>query len=252
MNLSVIGTGSSGNAYLLECEGDSLLIEAGLRWKAIIAELPNGTRGIKACLITHEHKDHCKAVEQVAGHGIKTIMSEGTFREIYKGRDLQLSPVSNVRICKVGDVMQFPPFTVMAIQAVHDAAEPLAFLIRHDGTGETILYATDTCVLPNRYPGVHYWLVECNYTMQLAETLLDIPEKAPLYGRLLRSHMSLERLLEAFESNDMQTARTIVLLHISRERGDPPFMQETVQRETGITTIAARNGMKIKLGDCPF
>ena len=246
----MIGTGSSGNAYLLQQGDDSLLLEAGLRWQEILCALPRGLRGIHGCLITHEHKDHCKAVSFPLRYGIETVMSAGTWKEIRKGGEFTWMKAPH--LVQAGEAIFLPPFTVMAVQAMHDAAEPLAFIIRHDGTGETVLYATDTYMLPNRYPGINHWLVECNYTMDKAKVLLETPEKAPLFDRLMKSHMSLERLVTALKANDLSHTRTIVLIHISDERGDSPFMQETVRLETGIRTISAKNGMEIKLGECPF
>ena len=64
--------------------------------------------------------------------------------------------------------------------------------------------------------------------------------------------MKLERLVDALKANDLSHTRTIVLIHISNDRGDSPLMEETIRRTTGIRTIAAKNGMEIKLGDCPF
>ena len=155
-------------------------------------------------------------------------------------------------LLRAGDVIRLPPYTVMAVSAMHDAAMPLAYIIRHDGNGETVLYATDTYMLPNRYPGINHWLVECNYVSSKAEELLKSPEKAPLYDRLMRSHMSLERLVEALRVNDLRRTRTIVLIHISNERGDSDLMEKTVQETTHIRTIAAVSGMDIDLGGCPF
>ncbi len=253
MELKVIGTGSSGNAYLLQQGEDSLLLDAGLRWQTILAALPRGLRGVKACLVTHEHKDHSKAVDELLRRGVKVVMSGGTWNALETDYVKRCLTIFNwPKVVTAGEAIFFPPFTIVAAQAAHDAAEPLAYLIRHEGTKETILYATDTYVLPNRYPGINHWLVECNYTMAKAEELLDDPAKAPLYDRLMNSHMSLERLVEALKANDLSRTRTIVLIHISNERGDSPLMQDTVQRVTGVRTIAACNGMEIKLGSCPF
>lgn len=249
MDLKVIGTGSAGNAYLLQQGRDALLLDAGLRWSDILKELPNGLRDIHACLITHEHKDHCKAVPQLLKYGVQTMMSAGTWEAI---RHEGLKRCNNLHTTFAGDVMVFGMFTVMGVRVMHDATEPFGYIIRHEGTKETVLYATDTYLLPNRYPGINHWIVECNYTTEKAQELLTSPEKAPLYDRLMRSHMSLERLVTALEANDLTHTRTIVLIHISNDRGDSPLMEQTVKRATGIRTIAAKNGMEIQLGDCPF
>lgn len=249
MMLRVIGTGSSGNCILLEADRDALLLDAGLRWETILGSLPSGLRNVRGCLITHEHKDHSKAALRMLQYGVPTVMSKGTWRTVAKNPE---TLPSHLMLVAGGQALYLPPFTIVAAPAMHDAAEPLAFMVRHDPTKETALYATDTYMLPNTFPGIHHWIIECNYTMSKAQELLETPEKAPLYDRLMQSHMSLERLCKAFEANDLRATRTIVLIHISGERGDSPLMQDTIERLTGIRTIAAKNGMEIKLGSCPF
>lgn len=249
MTLKVIGTGSAGNCYLLQQGEYSLLLEAGLRWKQILAGLPNGLRGIRACLITHEHMDHCMSFAQVRSHGVPVIMSAGTYNQLNGG----IAPEYTRPIfAKAGQAFYIPPFTVMAVQAMHDAEEPLAYLIRHEETGETVLFATDTYLLPNKYPNINYWIVECNFITAKAEKLLEYPDKAVIYRRLTKSHMSLERLITTLQANDLSHTRTIVLIHISNERGDSTEMEDAVRSATGIRTIAAVNGMEIDLSTCPF
>src|SRR5215470_5337402 len=71
MTVSVLGSGSRGNATFVKTERVRLLIDAGMSRKEIasrlegIGEDPNG---IDAVLITHEHTDH-------AG-GLKTLIKE--------------------------------------------------------------------------------------------------------------------------------------------------------------------------------
>ena len=251
MELIVIGTGSSGNAYLLRQGGESILLDAGVRWNEILKAIPGSISEIKGCLVTHEHKDHSKAVLDVAGHGIQTLMSEGTYEALAK-ENARIRLQNRIYRHHAGEYIQFHPFTIMPVKALHDASEPLAFIVRHDPTRETVLYATDTYALPNKYPNINHWLVECNYTVPKARELLDVPEKAPLFERLIRSHMSLERLCGSLAVNDLSKTRTIVLIHISNERGDSDLMEKTVHEATGIRTVAACNGMTIKLGSCPF
>lgn len=251
MELKVIGTGSSGNAYLLRQGGDSILLDAGLKWKEILAAVPGSISQIKACLVTHEHQDHCKSVVDVVNHGIPTVMSYGTY-EYIAGKNTSIRLLNKLIPLATEEARQFLPFTIMPVKTLHDASDPVGYIIRHEPTKETMLYATDTYDLPNRYPNINHWLIECNYTIPKARELLDSPEKAPLFERLIRSHLSLERLCKRLEMNDLSKTRTIVLIHISDERGDSELMQKTVQDQTGIRTIAACNGMTIKLGNCPF
>ena len=56
MKLKVIGTGSGGNAYLLNAGRSSLLLDAGLPLRKIIRAVPDW-KSLQGCLITHEHQD---------------------------------------------------------------------------------------------------------------------------------------------------------------------------------------------------
>lgn len=253
MRLKVIGTGSKGNAYLLEADGASLLLDAGLSWMKLLPELPDGLKGLAGCLVTHEHQDHAKSVEQILQHGIPIVMSTGTWKALHPRLKMPASQYERLVLqLSSGQHEYISPFTVMATRAEHDAKDPLAFLIRYEPTGETVLYATDTYKLPNRYPGINYWLVECNYTLEKIEEMSENPTLGFLYERLAKSHMSLERLCNSLQANDLSKTRSIVLVHISQDRGDPEKMVEAVHSVTGIQTMAAYNGLDIELGTCPF
>lgn len=253
MRLKVISTGSKGNCYMLEADGQTLILDAGVSWSKILPNLPRRIDSVAGCLVTHEHLDHAKAVPDLIRHSINVALSKGTLRAISERKpEAYVKARNKLYTVGIGDCITFSTFTIMPFQAEHDANEPLGFLIRHDPTGDTALYATDTYRLLNRYPGVNYWLIECNYVMELAETLLEEPGKEFLFERLVRSHMSLDRLCNSLKANDLSKTRKIVLVHISQERGDPERMVDEVRSVTGIDTIAAIDGLDIELGSCPF
>lgn len=249
MRLRVIGTGSSGNAYLLEADdGNTLLLDAGVSLRDITAALEKPS-SLQACLVTHEHMDHAKAAGKLLERGIPVLMSKGTGKALGNmlGHTAFVSVSAN-RAYRIGDV-----FTILPFAAEHDAAEPLGYLIRDDQTEEVLLYATDTYYLRNTFPHVHYWLIECNYCTETldaqftAGTLL-----LAMRGRLIQSHMSLDRLLDVFRANDLHRARKIILCHLSDQRSDEKRMVEEVRALTGVDTIAAHAGDVIDLKETPF
>lgn len=251
MELQVIGTGSSGNCYVLRAggaHGQALLLDAGLPVMKIVKAV-KGWRSVIGCLITHEHLDHAKSAEEIAKYGIRTYATQGTIDKIPRiGRLTQLNRAESLRSFTLGE------FTVMAFDTEHDAAEPVGWLIRYEPTGETALYATDTYYLRHTFPGVHYWIVECNYTEGILQEQLEAGELAEeLRGRLIKSHMSLRRLCDALEANDLTETRAIVLVHLSDERSDEKTMVETVKAVAGIDDVwAAEAGKTYKLELTPF
>ena len=58
MKLKVLGSGSSGNCYILENDNEALIIEAGLPFMKVKKALNFNVMKIKAVLITHIHSDH--------------------------------------------------------------------------------------------------------------------------------------------------------------------------------------------------
>lgn len=249
MELQVIGTGSSGNCYLLkagEKRGQSLLLDAGLAADRIVREAKSWN--IAGCLITHEHGDHIKGAEGLARkYGVKVYATKGTI-EANGGDSLTvLNAVETLRTFEVGD------FTALPFETQHDAKEPCGWLVRFNPTGETVLYATDTYYLKRTFPGVHYWIVECNYIDEILNEQQDsgeLPEQ--LRGRLIKSHMSLRRLCDALKANDLSKTRAIVLIHLSDERSDERRMVETINRQTQKDVWAAEAGKTYILQLTPF
>ena len=247
MELQVIGTGSSGNAYLLREDRHALLLDAGIPIKAIMRAADWKT--LQGCLITHEHQDHAKAAKEVARMGLQTYMTEGTLGAI--NEDGILPALNAVQMLSPFDIGEF---TVMAFETEHDASQPCGWLIRYRPTGETVLYATDTYYLKYTFPGVDYWIIECNYVDEIvdAQQQEGILSSA-LRSRLKKSHLSLRRLLDVLKANDLTKAKAVVLVHLSNERSDEKAMASAVKEVTGLDEVyAAVVGQRIPLMQCPF
>ena len=246
MRLKVLSTGSGGNSYLLQDEGRTLILDAGLPIRMIMEGIDN-PGSIVGCLITHEHMDHAKAMCDLAKRGIRVYASRGTWREVTE------NPIWSGISVMPGCSFSVGGFTVKPFLTEHDAVEPLGFLIRNDMTGEMILYATDTYYLRYTFPGVHYWLIECNYCDDLVDQMLfDGVLNLELRNRLKKSHLSLDRLKEALTANDLSVTRNIILCHLSDVRSDEERMVREVEALTGIPTVAADRGMVIPLELAPF
>jgi len=57
-NLKVVGTGSSGNCYLLTVNDQTLVIEAGINFTKVKKALSFDLSGVVGVLVSHEHGDH--------------------------------------------------------------------------------------------------------------------------------------------------------------------------------------------------
>ena len=223
------------------------MLDAGLPIKRIVTAA-RGLRGVRACLITHEHGDHIKAARELALWGVDVYATPETLEAA--GIDKNMARIHKAEYLKPIEVKGY---AVLPFQTQHDAQQPCGFLIRSGTTGETLLYATDTYYLRNTFPGVNYWLIECNYCDDALADMLDSGEiDTTMRNRLLGSHMSLDRLKMALQANDLLQTRTIVLCHLSDARSDENRMVREVAQVAGCNTIAAHNGDLIELELTPF
>lgn len=55
MKLKVLGSGSSGNCYILENDAEALIIEAGLPFMEVKKVLNFNVRKVQGVVISHEH-----------------------------------------------------------------------------------------------------------------------------------------------------------------------------------------------------
>ncbi len=250
MRLTVIGTGSAGNCYAVHGDDGSIfLLDAGLSTRRMAAALGGDLQRVVGCFVTHEHKDHSRAMAELAARGIDVYASAGTMRAL----GIDDGFLTRFKAIQAGALFRAGPFTAVVFETQHDAAEPVGCLFRYEPTGETALYATDTFYLPNTFPNVQYWLVECNFVDELALQQAEEGSISPgLMLRLRTSHMSLKRLKEALAANDLTMTAKIVLLHLSDQRSDERRMVREITEQTGIETVAATEGEVIRLALTPF
>lgn len=235
MSIKVLASGSSGNCYLLETEKETLIIECGIRYRDILKGLNFDLNKVVGCLISHEHGDHSKAINEIMNAGIDVYMSVGT----KEGIDFKSSATHRINIVKHGKRYKIGGFDVVPFNVEHDVSEPLGFLLQHKELGR-ILFATDTYYLRNTFINVDHILIECNYSE-------DILEEIPLYrARVLKSHMSLETLKETLKTWDLSRTKDITLIHISEGNGEPKRFRKEIEEITGIKTYVAIPGLEIR------
>lgn len=227
MDIKVLASGSTGNAYIISDGETELLLDAGIPLKAIQIGSGFRVRQFSGCFITHCHKDHSKAAKDLARLGVDIYTSRGTM-------DARCLTGHRFKAVKALEELSVGTFQVLPFDVDHDAPEPLGFLFTSAATGEKLLYFTDTYFVRYRFRGLNYIMAECNYSMEGIRRSVEagyVPiERVP---RLMKSHMSLEHLLEMFRANDMSQVRQIYLLHLSNDNSDELQFREEVQKQTG-------------------
>ena len=224
MKITIISSGSKGNAYLFEKNNAALLVECGVKFLEIQKAVDFDVLKIKACLISHEHGDHSKAWKQVVGAGIPMYASGGTYDALKVSAEDRQNSVGHLAM-KI-----FNDYAVGFFKANHDAAEPLNFII------DDVLFITDNYKMQYSFTQKFACImIEANYCEELIKGKAD----DFVNKRRFRSHMSFQTALLTLSRLDLSECKQIILLHLSDGFTDEKrFIQET-EKAFGIPTICA-------------
>ena len=204
MRFEALASSSAGNAYVVSDNDTRILLECGVSHKKLQKLSGFSLSEFQACLVSHEHKDHAKAVEDLISRGMAVYMSQGT-AEALETEGVEL--IEDLEQFNVGS-LDIVPFTTF-----HDAAEPLGFLIKSRVDGDVLAFATDTVNLRYKFPGLNILAVEANYDKTILARCERMPEKVRY--RITNSHMEIDTLCDYLRSLDLSKCREIHLLHLS-------------------------------------
>lgn len=236
MKIEVLGTGSSGNCYKVKIGKATLLLECGLQYKVIQKKLNFKISEIDACLVTHEHMDHAKAIKDLMKAGVDCYMTKGTVEALgINGHRLKtFRPFEKARY--YSEVLK--NLIIVPFEAVHDVAEPVSYFIKTRDDKESIVFVTDTAYLKYKIPECDVLMIECNYVKaKLDENVRLGNINTNLRNRIVKNHLSLESLVEALMAASLDRCKKIYLLHLSDGNSDEKLIKRTIQETTGIEVV---------------
>lgn len=237
LELTVLASGSQGNASAVVAGGRLILIDAGLSPKAtrerMFAALRRMPDEATDLLLTHLDADHWRETwrRPIARHGIRVRVHREHLREAVRCGVPADHIVPFDDWCDLGDGL-----ALFACRTPHDERGSTAFLIeRRCDVGVTRLgYATDLGRVPrallDHFRDVDVLALESNYDEELERTS-DRPRflKERVMGG--KGHLSNdESVAAALEIAGSSELQAIVLLHLSLQCNRPDIV-ETVWRE---------------------
>lgn len=237
--LKVINSGSSGNAYILECDNETLLIELGVSFQEIIDKLYYNIPKVSGAIVSHKHIDHAnkRTIEKMIRYGIPVYSCE----EVAKDN-------KGVMIAKKGRKTLVGGFKIKPIPLKH-SCECFGYIIETPDN-QKIVFATDCCEFLYRIKNVNHWLIECNWSEEvLIDNMCDNSEMRSRHEH----HLELNDTIFALKENLSPSMNTIVLLHLSNGNSDAKRFKEKVCNELSFfNTYVAEKGLKIELNKEDF
>jgi phosphoribosyl 1,2-cyclic phosphodiesterase len=232
MRVTVLASGSRGNALAITANGFTLLLDAGLGPRTLRSRCRRAAvdlSRVDAVLLSHEHGDHARSAAWVAAVADCPVYASAGTLSALEG-ELGAAgrfPLLTDRVTAVG------PFAVSACRTSHDAAEPLAFTLESRRTGARVGIAADlgvgTAPLRRLLAGVQCLVIEANHDPDL---LARGPYPASLRRRIAGpgGHLSNAAAAELAADLCHPGLETVILAHLS-ERCNRPNLALAAARD---------------------
>ena len=134
MELCSIASGSSGNCICVGTADSHLLVDAGISGRRIETGLNSvglKTGEMEAVLVTHEHIDHIAGLGVLARrYGLPVYGTKGTLDAVMATKSVGKIDESLLHPIVPGQDFQIGNMTVHPLAISHDAADPVAYLMR--------------------------------------------------------------------------------------------------------------------------
>jgi phosphoribosyl 1,2-cyclic phosphodiesterase len=226
-----LGSGSRGNALLIETRQARVLVDCGFTAKEMerrLALLQVDIQSLDAVLATHEHTDHVRGlVPLTKRYGLPVWMTAGTCKAAACGSLPRLNLInSHNGDFKIGD-LEISPFPVP-----HDSREPCQFVFQSRGLRLGLL--TDTGhITPHifaRLKCCDSLILEFNHDREM---LASGPYPPSLQSRVggRHGHLCNDQSLEMLARIDTSRLQSLTAAHLSEKNNQPELVRKSVREE---------------------
>lgn len=228
MRFVTLGSGSRGNALLIEGGATCLLVDCGFGIREIerrLGLLGVGAAHLRGILVTHEHSDHLRGVAALARrHGIPVWATTGTWGHVVD------SPVQGLHLIsgqgpgfRIGDI-RVEPFPIP-----HDAREPCHYVLEYNGRRLGLLTDSGhvTRHIRDRLRECDALMLECNHDA-------DMLRRGP-YPPFLRArvggnfgHLANHQAAELVDQLPHHRLTRLLLAHLSEKNNHPDLARQAM------------------------
>lgn len=223
-----LGSGSRGNATLVQCGNEAILIDSGFSRKVLLQRIADAglpEQQLAAAFVTHEHSDHAKGITSLCEYlNIPFYASFGTARRM----EWTTHPLW--RCIRAEEAVVVGTMSVTPVVVPHDAHEPLQFVIQNaEGLRLGILsdLGSLTPHIVDAYQGCHALQVEANHDPHLLQTGPYPPmlraRVAGAYG-----HLSNLQCAEFIQKVRWPGLRYVSAGHISEKNNDRDLVRQVL------------------------
>lgn len=234
MRFASLGSGSKGNALLVESGRTRVLVDCGFgprETAARLARLDVGPESIAAVLLTHEHADHVGGAAACAARfGWTLRASHGTAGAARKLADVPVRRFDSHAAFAIDD-LEIHPYPVP-----HDAREPTQFVFADGAVRLGVL--TDagalTAHIVDMLSDCAALVLECNHDADmLARGRYPVQLKRRIAGGF--GHLENAAAADLLRAIDARGLQHVVAAHLSEENNTPELARAALAGALGCT-----------------
>lgn len=236
MRFASLGSGSQGNALIVEAGSTRLMLDCGFGIGECVSRLERlglEPADLDAILVTHEHDDHIGGVARFARkHELPVFLTYGTLTALNgeRGAPAEITIIDSHTPFAIGDI-EVRPFPVP-----HDAREPAQFVFS-DGAA-TLGVLTDvgssTPHITSMLSGLNALVLECNHDADLLANGAYPPSLkrriASRYG-----HLANDAAAQLLAGLDCSRLQHLIAAHLSQQNNTPDLARAAMADAVGCT-----------------
>jgi phosphoribosyl 1,2-cyclic phosphodiesterase len=233
VRVTSLGSGSNGNAFVIQAGNTTVLLDAGIPIRTLragIRALGLDECALSAVVVSHEHSDHVRALPQICrAHTGRCLATAGTSRQLRA-----LSIEADWETLRAGERFDLGGLALTPLSVSHDAAEPVGFLFENgaacvavvtdlgqsNGDVEAAISRAQLVVLESNYDDA--MLSRGSYPAHLKRRI-----RGP------RGHLSNGECASVLGRHLTSSITEIWLAHLSENNNRPTLAYETVINEVG-------------------
>lgn len=235
LEITILGSGSSGNSALVVSGGTRVLIDAGLSCRQLCQRMEVmgvEPESLAAILLTHEHGDHTRGIDVFCRKADIPLFCNPLTRETLEHG---FKSEKTWRLVQTGARFEIDAIGVETFAVPHDAVDPMGFVLRD--ADSSIGFVSDfgfaTSVVKARLKDVNTIYVEANYD----DVMLQKDEKRPwsTKQRIMarHGHLSNAQAAELIGELSHEHLERVILGHLSKDCNSPEVAEAAVRAALG-------------------
>jgi phosphoribosyl 1,2-cyclic phosphodiesterase len=221
LRVSILGSGSRGNAALVATAGVKVLVDAGFSCRSLmrrLAEIGESAESLDAVLISHEHSDHISGLQTLAGKTKAPVYMTGRTAAAIEWGEKK----PHVETFEAGARIAIGDLDIETFTIPHDAVDPVGFTFRQNGFKVGIAtdlgYVTES--IKRHIRGCDMLVLESNHDLEMLK-VGPYPwfVKQRVMSRV--GHLSNQAVSDFLVEEFDRRTRVLVLAHLSGNNNHP-------------------------------